>query len=113
MAEEFILTRDIIQDHSERMLNIKKYYPYFKLTENAFTQFAGGRFEELATMHKIQAKEFTRGDFSCEKMSEEGLSVLDSVIAFMEKERVVEGSLRRDREAALRKGAYYVKRDGR
>ena len=47
MAEEFILTRDIIQDHSERMLNIKKYYPYFKLTENAFTQFAGGRFEEL------------------------------------------------------------------
>lgn len=47
MAEEFILTRDIIQDHSERMLNIKKYYPYFKLTENAFTQFAGGRYEEL------------------------------------------------------------------
>lgn len=41
-----------------------------------------------STMHKIQAKEFTRGDFSCEKMSEEGLSVLDSVIAFMEKERV-------------------------
>ena len=47
MEEELILTRDIIQDHSERMLNIKKYYPYFKLTENAFTQFAGGRFEEL------------------------------------------------------------------
>lgn len=47
MAEEFILTRDIIQDHSERMLNIKKYYPYFKLAENAFTQFAGGRYEEL------------------------------------------------------------------
>ena len=47
MAEEFILTRDIIQDHSERMLNIKKYYPYFKLTEGAFTQFAGGRYEEL------------------------------------------------------------------
>ena len=41
-----------------------------------------------STMHKIQAKEFTRGDFSCEKMSEEGLSVLDSVIAFMEKERI-------------------------
>ena len=47
MAEEFILTRDIIQDHSERMLNIKKYYPYFKLTEGAFAQFAGGRYEEL------------------------------------------------------------------
>ncbi len=41
-----------------------------------------------STMHKIQAKEFVREDFSCEKMSEEGLSVLDSVIAFMERERL-------------------------
>ena len=41
-----------------------------------------------STMHKIQAKEFTRDDFSCEKMSEEGLAVLDSVIAFMERERL-------------------------
>ncbi len=41
-----------------------------------------------STMHKIQAKEFTRSDFSCEKMSEGALSVLDSVISFMEKERV-------------------------
>ncbi len=47
MAEEHILTRDIIQHHSERMLNIKKYYPYFKLTEGAFNQFGGGRYEEL------------------------------------------------------------------
>lgn len=47
MAEEYILTRDIIQDHSERMLNIKKYYPYFRLTEGAFSQFGGGRYEEL------------------------------------------------------------------
>ena len=47
MAEEYILTRDIIQDHSERMLNIKKYYPYFKLTDGAFSQFAGGRYEQL------------------------------------------------------------------
>ena len=41
-----------------------------------------------STMHKIQAKEFTRADFSCEKMSEGALSVLDSVIAFMEQERL-------------------------
>ena len=41
-----------------------------------------------STMHKIQAKEFTRDDFSCEHMSEEGLAVLDSVIAFMERERL-------------------------
>lgn len=47
MAEEYILIRDIIHDHNERMLNIKKYYPYFRLTENAFTQFQGGKYVNL------------------------------------------------------------------
>lgn len=47
MAEEYILARDIIHDHSQRMLNIKKYYPYFKLTDNAFAQFQGGRYQVL------------------------------------------------------------------
>ena len=41
-----------------------------------------------STMHKIQAKEFTRADFSCEKLSDGGLLVLDSVISFMESERL-------------------------
>ena len=41
-----------------------------------------------STMHKIQAKEFTRSDFSCEKMSEDALAVLDSIISFMESERI-------------------------
>ena len=41
-----------------------------------------------STMHKIQAKEFTRLDFSCEKLSEGALKVLDSVISFMEQERL-------------------------
>ncbi len=44
MSEEYILIRDIIYDHNERMLNIRKYYPYFKLTDNAFTQFQGGAY---------------------------------------------------------------------
>ena len=41
-----------------------------------------------STMHKIQAKEFCRDDFSHEKMSESALKVLDGVIAFMEEERL-------------------------
>jgi hypothetical protein len=41
-----------------------------------------------STMHKIQAKEFTREDFSCDRMSEDCLAVLDSVIAYLESERV-------------------------
>ena len=40
-----------------------------------------------STMHKIQAKEFTRDDFSCDRLDDAALSVLDSVLAFMESER--------------------------
>ena len=41
-----------------------------------------------STMHKIQAKEFSREDFSCDRMSEDCLAVLDSVIRYLETERV-------------------------
>ena len=41
-----------------------------------------------STMHKIQAKEFSREDFSCDRMSEDCLSVLDTVISYLESERV-------------------------
>ena len=40
-----------------------------------------------STMHKIQAKEFSREDFSCDRLDEPALAVLDSVIAFLEAER--------------------------
>lgn len=38
---------DIISDHRERMLNLKKYYPFFKLTEVSFSQFKEGKYEIL------------------------------------------------------------------
>ena len=41
-----------------------------------------------STMHKIQAKEFTRADFSCDRMSEDCLGVLDTVIDYLESERI-------------------------
>ena len=41
-----------------------------------------------STMHKIQAKEFSREDFSCDRLTEDALCVLDSVIAYLESERV-------------------------
>jgi len=41
-----------------------------------------------STMHKIQAKEFTREDFSCDRMTEGALAVLDNVIAYLEKTRL-------------------------
>ena len=41
-----------------------------------------------STMHKIHAKSFERSDFSCDRMSEEALACLDSVIALLEKQRL-------------------------
>ena len=41
-----------------------------------------------STMHKIQAKEFTREDFSHDRLTESGLKALDSLIVFLEEERV-------------------------
>ena len=40
-----------------------------------------------STMHKIHAKEFSREDFSCDRMSETALACLDSVIACLEASR--------------------------
>lgn len=40
-----------------------------------------------STMHKIHSKEFTREDFSCDRMDETGLAALDAVIAVLESER--------------------------
>ena len=41
-----------------------------------------------STMHKIQAKEFTREDFSCDRLTDDALLVLDSLISYLEGERV-------------------------
>jgi len=41
-----------------------------------------------STMHKIQAKEFSREDFSCDKLTEGALAVLDTMIEYLEGERV-------------------------
>lgn len=40
-----------------------------------------------STMHKIHAKEFSRDDFSCERLSERALACLDAVIACLEESR--------------------------
>ena len=40
-----------------------------------------------STMHKIQAKEFTRDDFSCDRMTGRALACLDNVIEVLEATR--------------------------
>ena len=41
-----------------------------------------------STMHKIQAKEFEREDFSCDRMTTDALAVLDALIVYLEGERI-------------------------
>ena len=41
-----------------------------------------------STMHKIQAKEFCRDDFSHDRLTPDALAALDSLIAYLESERV-------------------------
>ena len=41
-----------------------------------------------STMHKIHAKPIEREDFSCDRMTDAALAQLDSLIAFLEDERV-------------------------
>ena len=40
-----------------------------------------------STMHKIHTKPFEREDFSCDRLDENALEALDSLIAFLESER--------------------------
>ncbi len=47
MSQEFVLTRDIVYDHNERMQNIKRYYPYFKLAESTFSLYKEGKYDML------------------------------------------------------------------
>ena len=41
-----------------------------------------------STMHKIQAKEFSRDDFSCDRLTDDALTVLDGIIDYLEGQRV-------------------------
>ena len=41
-----------------------------------------------STMHKIHTKPFEREDFSCDRLDDGGLAALDSLIAYLEAERI-------------------------
>ena len=52
------------------------------------TYKVGTTANSCSTMHKIHSKEFSREDFSCDRLDECGLNVLDGVIAYLEQERL-------------------------
>ena len=46
-TESHILIHDIINEHEERMLNLKKFYPFFRLCDYSLNQFREGRYERI------------------------------------------------------------------
>lgn len=47
MAEKYIMIHDIMSEHKDRMLNLKKYYPFFVLCETTFSQYKEGKYSSL------------------------------------------------------------------
>lgn len=47
MALKHVMINDIIAEHSARMQNLKKYYPFFVLSETTFSQYKEGRYASL------------------------------------------------------------------
>ena len=41
------MLNEIVSEHRARMLNLKKYYPFFRLTEVSLSQFKDGKYEVL------------------------------------------------------------------
>ena len=52
-----------------------------------------------STMHKIHSKPFEREDFSCDRLDEGGLAMLDVLIAYLEAEREKFNENREDRQS--------------
>ena len=47
MTNQTTMLREIIEEHSDRIKNMKKYYPYFRLAETSLAQYRDGMFADL------------------------------------------------------------------
>lgn len=47
MAEERLMLHDIVEEHGERMKNLKRYYPFFSLFSYSFVGYKEGRYQRL------------------------------------------------------------------
>ena len=47
MTNQTTMLREIIEEHSDRIKNMKKYYPYFRLAETSLAQYRDGAYASL------------------------------------------------------------------
>lgn len=55
MQGDHILIHELISEHELRVMNLKKYYPYFKLSETSFGQYREGRYSVLDMGYLVMA----------------------------------------------------------
>ncbi len=55
MAQEYTLMDDIVSHHTQRMQNMKRYYPYFRLVRSPLDTYKDGRYAELDMGYMVLA----------------------------------------------------------
>lgn len=55
MVQELGFINDIVSEHRERMINLKKYYPFFRLCDSSFLQFKEGKYSALDMGYVLMA----------------------------------------------------------
>lgn len=55
MNKEYNLIHEIVDEHNDRMMNLRKYYPFFKLLTISFTSFKDGAYDMLDMGYIVMA----------------------------------------------------------
>lgn len=55
MERQHIVTHEMIYEHGERMQNIRKYYPFFRLMDTSFSQYREGQYACLDMAYIVMA----------------------------------------------------------
>ena len=55
MTDQHIMLKEIISEHGMRIQNLKRYYPYFRLSDVSFSQYHEGAYEALDMGYIVMA----------------------------------------------------------
>ena len=53
--DNYILMNDMVQAHEERMMHLKRYYPFFRLMDSGLSQYRDGAYERLDMSYIVLA----------------------------------------------------------
>ena len=54
-VDNYILMNDMVQAHEERMMHLKRYYPFFRLMDSGLSQYRDGAYERLDMSYIVLA----------------------------------------------------------